>query len=318
MSDKNKRPDETSPSKRYPAGILATCCIPWKTDNTFDEAVFRKAVRSVLAHTPLIYIFGTAGEGYAPSREQYSAIVSVFVDEMKKGGAAPMIGVIGISLSEILRRIEIARSFGAKTFQISLPSWEALNPDETKLYFREILTAFPDSGFFHYNLIRSGRIIIPEEYEYLSGEYPNLIGAKITSDSTRYIEKLMGLNLPLQFFFTGPGYPYASMHGECGFLISVASCNWKAAALYYNAGRDGDRSTLLQIQEELGGMTRELLRCVGDTGHIDGAYDKIFLKMHLPEFSLRLLPPYSYPPDSAFEEFREIVKNRYPRWYPSA
>ncbi len=300
---------------RYPPGILGTCCVPWDKDYHLDEEIFRKAVRSILKNTPLIYIFGTAGEGYAVSREEFTHIVSIFSDEMKNAGAQPMVGVIDLSLSEILKRIEIAVDLGVKQVQISLPSWAALNEEESGVFFRDILTSFPDVDFLHYNLQRSGRILRPEEYKELSEKYSNFVGAKITGDSMRYIEELMGFDLAMRFFFTSPGYTYASMLGECGFLISAASCNWHAANRYYEAGRDGDVKTLLQLQMEIGSITRELISCVGDSGHIDGAFDKIFLKTHIRDFPLRLLPPYSYPPDSAFEKFLDILKRKYPGWY---
>ncbi len=300
---------------RYPAGIMGTCCIPWDENFSFDEDIFRKAVRSIIKHTPLLYLFGTAGEGYALSREQYTEIVSAFSDEMGKNGADPMVGVVSLSLSEVKRRIEIAMDMGVKSFQISLPSWAVLNEEETGTFFKEVCTSFPDAAFFHYNLKRVGRIVQPREYAELSEKYPNLVGAKITASTTRYMEELMGYNLPMRFFFTSPGYAYASMLGECGFLIATASCNWEAARTYYEAGRNSDRETLLRLQSELGSLTGELLKCVGDSGHIDGAYDKIFLKLHMPDFPLRLLPPYSFAPDSAYEKFRDILKNDYPRWF---
>lgn len=300
---------------RFPAGILATCPIPWDESFNFEEEVFRRAVKSLLVHTPLIYIFGTAGEGYAVNREEYIRIISVFTDEVKKKQAEPMIGIINLSMSEIFRRVEIAMDIGVRYFQISLPSWAVLSRKETELFFRDILSAFPEADFLHYNLQRSGRILMPEEYMELSEKYSNFIGAKITSDSTRYIEELLELDLPLRFFFTSPGYAYASMLGECGFLISTASCNWDAAKQYYAAGCNGDVKTLMQLQMEIGNITRELISCVGDSGHIDGAFDKIFLKTHIRDFPLRLQPPYSYPPDSAFEQFLDILKQKYPGWY---
>lgn len=300
---------------RFPSGILATCCVPWDEKYQLDEEIFRKAVRSILRHTALIYIFGTAGEGYAVSREEYIHIVSIFTDEMKKADAEPMVGVINLSLSEILKRIEIAVELGVNIFQISLPSWAALNEEESKVFFREILTSFPGVDFLHYNLQRSGRILMPQEYKELSEKYSNFIGAKITSDSTRYIEALLELDLPLRFFFTASGYAYASMLGECGYLISTASCNWDAANRYFEAGCNGDLKTLLQLQLEIGRVTRELIGCVGDSGHIDGAFDKIFLKTHIRDFPLRLQPPYSYPSDSAFEQFLDILKKKYSGWY---
>ncbi len=300
---------------RFPSGIMATCCIPWNEKFVLDEKIFRKSIKEILKHTSLIYIFGTAGEGYALSRENYTNIISVFSDEMKRAGADPIVGVIGTSLSEILQRIQIAKDIGVESFQISLPSWEALNRDETNVFFREVLTSFSSSKFFVYNLIRAGRIISADEFAELSEKYPNVSAAKITSDSTRYIESLMSLNLPMKFFFTSPGYAYASMINDCGLLISLESCNWETAKEYYRAGVNHDLEKLLLLQSELGQLTRSLIACVGNTGHIDGSYDKMFQKLHIPEFPLRLLPPYSYPPDSIFESFKEILQNEFPRWY---
>ncbi len=28
--------------KRYPSGIMATCCIPWDAEGRFAEAIFRR------------------------------------------------------------------------------------------------------------------------------------------------------------------------------------------------------------------------------------------------------------------------------------
>jgi hypothetical protein len=39
--------------------------------------------------------------------------------------------------------------------------------------------------------------------------------------------------------------------------------------------------------------------------HMDGAYDKIYVKRLRPEFPLRLLPPYSFPDDSAVTRFEQ-------------
>ena len=51
--------------KRYPSGILASCVIPWREDYTLDEELFRREIALTVAQTPLTYIMGTAGEGYA-------------------------------------------------------------------------------------------------------------------------------------------------------------------------------------------------------------------------------------------------------------
>jgi len=35
--------------KRYPACILATCCVPWNEHGNLAEEVFRREIRNLLA-----------------------------------------------------------------------------------------------------------------------------------------------------------------------------------------------------------------------------------------------------------------------------
>ncbi len=121
---------ETS-MKRYPRCIMATCCIPWDKQHQFAEAIFRRGVRGMLEHgTKHLYVFGTAGEGYAVTESQFDHIVAAFADEMRQGRAEPMVGVINLSLATMQERIERSRKLGVKHFQISLPSWAALSEVE--------------------------------------------------------------------------------------------------------------------------------------------------------------------------------------------
>src|SRR5687768_10244596 len=109
--------------KRYPCALMATCCVPWDENGNFMEEVFRRQVASMLKGTPHLYIFGTAGEGYAVTDRQFDQIVRVFHDAMKAGGAEPMVGIIHLSLPVIMERIARARDLGVRRFQLSLPSW---------------------------------------------------------------------------------------------------------------------------------------------------------------------------------------------------
>src|SRR5690348_9542537 len=120
---------------RFPSGIMCTCCIPWDEQFRFAEAIFRRNVRQALRGTPIVYVFGTAGEGYAVSDRQFDQIVTAFADEMRKAGAEPMVGVIHLSLAAIVERIERCRDAGVKRFQISLPSWGALGDRELFEFF---------------------------------------------------------------------------------------------------------------------------------------------------------------------------------------
>ena len=94
--------------KRYPRTIMATACVPWNEDLSFDEENFRRGVALLMDNgIRSIYIFGTAGEGYAVNREQFVQITKAFLDETRKTPEVmPMTGIISLSMSEIIERIE--------------------------------------------------------------------------------------------------------------------------------------------------------------------------------------------------------------------
>src|SRR2546423_922370 len=142
--------------KRFPACILATCCIPWNEDGTLAEEIFRKEIRNLRDHlTRDLYLFGTAGEGHAVTDRQFDQIIGLFWEEMNLSGTRPMVGVISLSLGTVLERIERARSVGFRHFQISLPSWGALNDVELMRFFEAVCGRFADCSFLHYNLMRT-------------------------------------------------------------------------------------------------------------------------------------------------------------------
>src|SRR5262245_43967480 len=122
--------------KRYPTCILATCVVPWDDQGRLIEDLFRHEIREVLTHgTKHLYLFGTAGEGYAVSERQYDQIVKVFHEEMRAGKGEAMVGVINMSLTTIQERIARTRDLGITRFQISLPCWGALSEREIFSFF---------------------------------------------------------------------------------------------------------------------------------------------------------------------------------------
>ena len=59
-----------------------------------------------------LYVFGTAGEGYAVSDRQFDEITRVFHEETRAPDVHPMVGVISLSLTTIIERIERAAALG--------------------------------------------------------------------------------------------------------------------------------------------------------------------------------------------------------------
>ena len=113
--------------RRYPSCLLASCCIPWDDQGNFLEDIFRDQVQKALTQgTKHLYLFGTAGEGYAVSDRQFDHIVRAFSDGMHAGGAEPMVGVISLSTATTVERIARSREVGVRRLcsrgQVRLPA----------------------------------------------------------------------------------------------------------------------------------------------------------------------------------------------------
>jgi dihydrodipicolinate synthase/N-acetylneuraminate lyase len=294
---------------------MATCCIPWDAEGHFAEAIFRRGVRTTLAHgTQHVYVFGTAGEGYAVTEQQFDQIVASFADEMRQGNAEPMVGVIDLSLGTICERIERCRDIGVRQFQISLPSWGALAEPELFNFFEGVCGRFPDCQFMHYNLPRTKRLVTGKEYGRLADAHPNLVATKNCGDSLSHLRSLMEDAPQLQHFLSEAGYVYGSLFGECGILASFIM-NWPKLQALWEAGRRRDIEAMVSIQREVDIVIQTLFETVPD-GRIDGSYDKLFEKMYDPEFPLRLLPPYVGSSDQEYQAFVRLLGERLPEWVP--
>lgn len=302
---------------RFPADIMATAVVPWTEDWQLDERAFRRELEGLLAagyrH---IYTFGTAGEGYAVDDAQFLAITRVYADAVRAGGVEPMVGLISLSLPTIVARIQAARELGVRQFQFSLPSWGALETGEIEQFFEQVLGRFGDCSFLHYNLLRTKRLITPEEYGALAATYPNLVATKNSTDAMTRVRDLIELAPTLRHFLTETGYAYGSQIGACGLLISIASTNAATARAYFAAGQARDSALVWRLEGELRQIGRALLGAVGNGTYIDGAYDKVLWKLHDPDFPLRLLPPYRAAPQEAADQLAAYLREHLPHWAP--
>ncbi|UCD30141.1 MAG: dihydrodipicolinate synthase family protein, partial [Planctomycetota bacterium] len=281
-------------------------------DWSLDVSLFRLQIRLLRDHlTRHLYLFGTAGEGYAVSDRQFDQIVRVFRDEMSGPDNHPAIGVISLSLSTIIERIARCGQMGFRTFFISLPSWGALSDKEVDTFFREVCGRFGDYQFLHYNLSRTKRVLLGRDYARLSKAHRNLVAVKYGGGSDTDVRRDMLKQAPsLQFFFGERGYMDLREESECGLLISLASCNFTMAKALFNARGD----ELRQLGAETNQIYQALRAAVGEAGHIDGVFDKMLIKAHIPLFPLRLLPPYCYAEDSRLLVFLDRLPSR---WRPA-
>lgn len=282
------------------AEILATAVVPWTERYEFDEDRFCRQVHTIARGlTPNIYVFGTAGEGYAVTDKQFDRIAAAFWRSAQECAASPMLGVISLSLPVILERIARGHALGFREFQLSLPSWGALNDRELDTFFAETCGRYPDCQFHHYNLLRTKRLLTSVEYRRLTAAHPNLVAVKSSTDDPAIVADLLTVSPRLRFFFTEFGYAIARRTHDVGLLISLASVN-PARAKAFVAGDDARRTADVP---DLRAMVATLRELSAGRFHIDGAFDKMLFRVSDPAFPLRLLPPYATATEEDFNRF---------------
>jgi dihydrodipicolinate synthase/N-acetylneuraminate lyase len=292
-----------------PSSILATAVIPWTPDFALDEPAFRRQVAHIARGlTRHIYLFGTAGEGYAVTEAQFDEIASAFWRVAQEHHISPMLGVVSLSLLSIIGRIERGRALGFREFQLSLPSWGALNDAELDLFFAETCGRFPDCRFHHYNLLRTKRLLTSVEYRRLAAAHPNFVAVKCSTDDPAVLSDLLSMSPRLRFYFTEFGYAIARRKtADIGLLISLATANHDRAHEFVNSD-DAARDIAVAELRQMGMSLREIS---SGRFHIDGAFDKMLYRLSDPSFPLRLLPPYSTATDADFDRFRAALPARW-------
>jgi dihydrodipicolinate synthase/N-acetylneuraminate lyase len=302
---------------RYPQAILISCEIPWDENEQFLEDVFRREVRMVLANFNHLYIFGTAGEGYAVDSTRFQQVVRVFYEETRGADVYPMVGVIALSTANYLERLAFAYEVGFRVFQISMPAWGALNDQEVMTFFRDVCGAFPEAKFLHYNLPRTKRVLEGSDYRKLIDAVPNLVATKNTGGGLDRAANLMTHAAELQHFFGEQNFPHGCMYGECSLLSSFGPMSPQKTKALFRAGRERDLVTVFELQKEFHEMMHALLGPLLAEGRIDGAYDKLLVRLGgLEEMPLRLLSPYQGFSEEQYAACKRVMQERFAGWLP--
>ena len=178
--------------------------------------------------------------------------------------------------------------------------------------------AFPDSVFLHYNLPRTKRVLNGGDYSRLIPLVPNLVATKTTSGGIDSGEDLVRSAGALQHFLGEVNFAHGSMFGECSLLASYGELAPARTWEYFEAGRRRDVGRLFELQTDFQRLNTELWKQVRPGPHMDGAYDKMLVKLGmLEEFPLRLLSPYRSFDDADFEACRRALDG-YREWIGEA
>ena len=277
---------------RYPQSNLAACFQPWTEEFKLDVPVFERHIQDTLddGYT-CIYLMGTAGEGYALNDAMFQQIVEIFAAKTVREGIDPQVGIISLSMQHMIDRIAWCYDRGIRMFQLSMPSWGALDDAEMLLFFKTVCGQFPDCRFLHYNNRRAKRVLTGMDYRRICDEVANLVAIKFSTYDYAKVKDVMTNAPEIQPFLLENGFAMGCTIGECSLLCSWDLLCPKTTRRFYEAGLRCDFDELFRITYEFDSASRKLFgQCKRQM--IDPAYDKTMAWLRDPEFSNRILPPY--------------------------
>ncbi|MEO2046031.1 MAG: dihydrodipicolinate synthase family protein [Pirellulales bacterium] len=300
-----------SVTTRYPQRNLAACMLPWTENYRLDVPAFEEHIQQAIdGGYQSMYLMGTAGEGYALTDTRFREVVEIFAAKTVRDGLDPQIGVIALSMEQIIERIGFAYDRGIRMFQISLPAWGALDEAEILVFFQTVCGNFPDCRFLHYNLPRTKRVITGAEYRPIVDRVPNLVATKNSTTDYARTADLMTHVPELQHFFLEGSFAMGCTLGECSLLCSYSVLFPQTSWNFFEAGKRKDLAELFRITKIFRDVDQKLfVHC--HRSMIDGSYDKTFIWLHNSKFSNRMLPPYIGLSEEESHFCRQVYEENY-------
>jgi dihydrodipicolinate synthase/N-acetylneuraminate lyase len=300
---------------RYPSTVMVSVVCPWDDGERLDVPVFRREIaHAVEAGFRRIYVFGTAGEGYAVDSDRFRQVIDVFGDELDATDATPMIGVIGLSTGAVLERLAIAHERGFREFQISLPAWSVLSDDEVVTFMTEVCGAYPDSRFMHYNTARVGRVVDGALYRRLADLIPNLVATKTMTADVGVVSGVVREAPDLMHFLTEQTIATGALHGEVGLLGTFGALAPRKSWALLDAANAGRPHEAAEIGAWFARLSDVVLAPFMADRRVDGAYDKLIERLSpgLDDFPLRMLSPYRTISDVEAAEAGRLLREHFP------
>jgi dihydrodipicolinate synthase/N-acetylneuraminate lyase len=294
--------------------MVSVVC-PWDDDEQLAEDVFRREIRhAVDAGFRRIYVFGTAGEGYAVDSARFRRVIEVFGDELRDTDATPMVGVIGLSTANVLERLAVAHEMGFREFQVSLPAWSVLDDREVIGYLTAVCGAYPDSLFMHYNTARVGRIVDGGLYRQLVERIPNLVATKTMTADVGVVGGVVREAPELMHFLTEQSIATGALHGEVALLGTFGGLAPKKSWALLDAANDGRQPEAAAIGAWFARLSDTIFGPLMVDRRVDGAYDKLIERLSpgLEDFPLRMLSPYRSISDTEAAEAARVLREQFP------
>lgn len=293
-------------------GYLVSVPIPWDQNGLFSPDLFRKAIQKLLQEgCDGLYLFGTSGEGYAITDEEFIQIVDVFVEATTNFTGFLQVGCLGLSSDQVKNRCRIVAERGLQSVQITLPFWKELNDTELMYYFSDVCGSFPMMSFLLYNNPRNKRRLKGKELEAIHDVTPNLKGAKTGSGAWLDFFELITESPSLVHFVTEAAFLFSYGLGSVGLIPSINYVFPQKSRAYYEAVKVNDLNTARRLHRDIVRFFHKTAVPLIQKGYIDGAIDKAYARIGGMDMPLDIKSPYIPLSSENFEWLRSVVQSEF-------
>lgn len=244
-----------------PYGIIPPIITPFASDGTVDFSTLKKmAVFLVDNGVHGLFPFGTTGEFYAVSDEEYVQSLKVVRDAVAKridryGKPIQLFaGCSHITTRGVIRLARmVAKTAGYDAISVLTPMFISQTQSELYTYYRTIAESTELPIIMYNNKPKTNVHIAPETVSRLAHDCENIIGIKdSTGDMTNtaeYLRLTIDVRDKFQVIMGRDTLIYAGLHYGCsGAVASCANVAPRIVADIYDKFVDGDWNGALAAQ----------------------------------------------------------------------
>ena len=240
--------------KFTPKGIIVPIITPVTTDGRFNEKVYRDLIDHLASNgVHGVFPFGTTGEFYAFSNDEYRRILDVTMDAVA-GRMRVYAGANHITTRGVIEIARIAEDIGADALSVLTPLFISQTQDELYEFYRTIASETRLPIIVYNNRPKTNVHVTPATIARLA-MIDNIMGVKDSTGDMTNTEEYIRLTRDRQDFHVLMGRDtliYAALcYGASGAIASCANVAPRLAVDIYEKFQSGDSAGALEAQFKL-------------------------------------------------------------------
>jgi len=234
-----------------PKGIIVPIVTPVDENYKFNEKAYRALIEYFVENgIHGVFPFGTTGEFYAFTDEEYEHILRVTKDAVA-GRMDIYAGTNSITPDGVIRLAKIAEKVGVDALSVLTPMFVSQTQEEVETFYRTVAAATELPVIIYNNKPKTNVTVTPETIAKLA-DIPNIVAVKDSTGDMTNAEEYIRLTRGKKDFCVLMGRDtliYGAMcYGAAGAITSCANVAPMLAVEIYNKYMAGDMQGALEAQ----------------------------------------------------------------------